>query len=95
MLTLGDHLVDGPPHLLETQHLSGPFIINADGQADVSAASHRSTGTTIRCAAAHIDNVAAYGRVAAESLITIQIEEEITSAILNKLINNVRTRDVL
>ena len=39
-------------------------------------------------------NVAAYRRVAAESLITIQVEE-ITPAILNKLVDSVHTLDVL
>ena len=39
-------------------------------------------------------NVAAYRRVAAESLITMQVEE-ITPAMLDKLVNSVRTLDVL
>ena len=39
-------------------------------------------------------NVAAYRRVAAESLITVQVEE-ITSTMLNKLVDSVRTLDVL
>ncbi|KAF8552632.1 hypothetical protein OG21DRAFT_1511290 [Imleria badia] len=39
-------------------------------------------------------NVAAYGRVASESLITVQVEE-ITLTILNKLIDSVRVLDVL
>jgi hypothetical protein len=42
----------------------------------------------------NLGNVAAYGRVAAESLITVQIEE-ITPTILNKLIDSVRMLDVL
>jgi hypothetical protein len=42
----------------------------------------------------HRSNVAAYRRVAAESLITVQIEE-ITPTILNKLVDSVRTLDVL
>ena len=42
----------------------------------------------------HLDNVAAYRRVAAESLITVQVEE-ITPTMLNKLIDSVRTLDVL
>jgi hypothetical protein len=42
----------------------------------------------------NLSNVAAYRRVAAESLITVQVEE-ITPAILNKLIDSVRTLDVL
>ena len=42
----------------------------------------------------HLGNVAAYRRVAAESLITVQVEE-ITPAILNKLVDSVRTLDVL
>ena len=42
----------------------------------------------------HRSNVAAYRRVAAESLITIQVEE-ITPTILNKLVDSVRTLDVL
>ena len=41
-----------------------------------------------------LSNVAAYRRVAAESLITVQVEE-ITPAILNKLVDSVRTLDVL
>ena len=41
-----------------------------------------------------LSNVAAYRRVAAESLITVQVEE-ITPTILNKLVNCVRTLDVL
>ena len=41
-----------------------------------------------------LSNVAAYRRVAAESLITVQVEE-ITPMILNKLVNCVRTLDVL
>ena len=39
-------------------------------------------------------NVAAYSRVAAESLITAQVEE-ITPAVLNKLVDSVRVLDVL
>ena len=39
-------------------------------------------------------NVAAYRRVATESLITVQVEE-ITPTILNKLVDSVRTLDVL
>ena len=42
----------------------------------------------------HPGNVAAYRRVAAESLITIQVEE-ITPTMLDKLINSIRTLDVL
>ena len=42
----------------------------------------------------NLGNVAAYRRVAAESLITVQVEE-ITPTILNKLIDSVRTLDVL
>ena len=42
----------------------------------------------------HLGNVAAYRRVAAESLITVQVEE-ITPVILNKLVDSVRTLDVL
>ena len=42
----------------------------------------------------HLGNVAAYRRVAAESLITVQVEE-ITPPVLNKLIDSVRTLDVL
>ncbi|KAF8552354.1 hypothetical protein OG21DRAFT_150336 [Imleria badia] len=42
----------------------------------------------------HLGNVAAYRRVAAESLITVQVEE-ITPTILHKLVNSVRTLDVL
>ena len=42
----------------------------------------------------NLSNVAAYRRVAAESLITVQVEE-ITPAILNKLVDSVRTLDVL
>ena len=42
----------------------------------------------------HLGNVAAYRRVAADSLITAQVEE-ITPAILNKLINSVHVLDVL
>jgi hypothetical protein len=42
----------------------------------------------------HRSNVAAYRRVAADSLITVQLEE-ITPAILNKLVDSVRTLDVL
>jgi hypothetical protein len=41
-----------------------------------------------------LDNVAAYRRVTAESPITVQVEE-ITPAILNKLVDSVRTVDVL
>ena len=41
-----------------------------------------------------LGNVAAYRRVAAESLITVQVEE-ITPTILNKLVDCVRTLDVL
>ncbi|KAF8547643.1 hypothetical protein OG21DRAFT_1490030 [Imleria badia] len=44
--------------------------------------------------APHPGYVAAYRRVAAESLIVVQIEE-ITPAILNKLIESVRTVDVI
>jgi hypothetical protein len=39
-------------------------------------------------------NVAAYGRVAAEGLITVQVEE-ITPTILNKLVDSVRTPDLV
>ena len=39
-------------------------------------------------------NVAAYRRVAAESLITVQVDE-ITPTMLNKLVDSVRTLDVL
>ena len=42
----------------------------------------------------HLGYVAAYRRVATESLITVQVEE-ITPAILNKLVDCVRTLDVL
>ena len=42
----------------------------------------------------NLGNVAAYRRVATESLITVQVEE-ITPMILNKLIDSVRTLDVL
>ena len=42
----------------------------------------------------NLSNVAAYRRVAAESLITVQVEE-ITPAILNELVDSVRTLDVL
>ena len=42
----------------------------------------------------HPSNVAAYRRVAAESLITVQVEE-ITPTMLDKVINSVRTLDVL
>jgi hypothetical protein len=42
----------------------------------------------------NLGNVAAYRRVAAESLITVQVEE-ITPTILNKLIDSVRMLDVL
>ena len=42
----------------------------------------------------HPGSVASYRRVAAESLITIQVEE-ITPTMLDKLINSVRTLDVL
>ena len=42
----------------------------------------------------HPGNVAAYKRVAAESLITVQVEE-ITPVMLDKVINSVRTLDVL
>ena len=42
----------------------------------------------------NLSNVAAYRRVATESLITVQVEE-ITPAILNKLVDSVRTLDVL
>ena len=41
-----------------------------------------------------LSNVGVYRRVAAESLITVQVEE-ITPMILNKLIDSVRTLDVL
>ncbi|KAF8546775.1 hypothetical protein OG21DRAFT_1517904 [Imleria badia] len=41
-----------------------------------------------------VGNVAAYRRVAAESLITVQVEE-ITPTILNKLVDSVRVLDVL
>ena len=44
--------------------------------------------------APNLSNVAAYRRVAAESLITVQIEE-ITPTMLNKLVDSVRTLDVL
>ena len=39
-------------------------------------------------------NVAAFRRVAAESLITVQVDE-ITPTMLNKLVDSVRTLDVL
>ena len=39
-------------------------------------------------------NVSAYRRVAAESLITVQVDE-ITPTMLNKLVDSVRTLDVL
>ena len=42
----------------------------------------------------HPGSVASYRRVAAESLITIQVEE-ITLTMLDKVINSVRTLDVL
>ena len=42
----------------------------------------------------NLGNVAAYSRVAAESLITVQVEE-ITPAVLNKLVDSVRVLDVL
>ena len=42
----------------------------------------------------HPGNVAAYQRVAAESLITFQVED-ITQTMLDKLVNSVRTLDVL
>jgi hypothetical protein len=42
----------------------------------------------------NLDNVAAYRRVTAESPITVQVEE-ITPAILNKLVDSVHTVDVL
>ena len=42
----------------------------------------------------NLTSVAAYRRVATESLITVQVEE-ITPAILNKLVDSVRTLDVL
>ncbi|KAF8553229.1 TPR-like protein [Imleria badia] len=42
-----------------------------------------------------LSNVAAYRRVAAESLITVQVVEEVTSTMLDKLVNSVRTLDVL
>ena len=42
----------------------------------------------------HVGKVAAYRRVAAESLITVRVEE-MTPTILSKLIDNVRTLDVL
>ena len=42
----------------------------------------------------HRSNVAAYRRVAAESLITVRVEE-ITPTILSKLVDSVRTLDVL
>ena len=42
----------------------------------------------------HLGNVAAYRRVATESLITVQVEE-ITPTMLDKLVNSVRTLDVL
>ena len=42
----------------------------------------------------NLGNVAAYKRVATESLITVQVEE-ITPTMLNKLIDSVRTLDVL
>ena len=41
-----------------------------------------------------LSSVAAYRRVAAESLITVQVEE-ITPTTLNKLVDSVRTLDVL
>ncbi|KAF8553154.1 hypothetical protein OG21DRAFT_1485613 [Imleria badia] len=44
--------------------------------------------------AAHPGNVSAYRRVAAESLIIVQVEE-ITPSLLNKLVDSVRTMDVL
>jgi hypothetical protein len=42
----------------------------------------------------HLSNVAAYRRVAVESVIIVQVEE-ITPTILDKLVNSVRTLDVL
>ena len=42
----------------------------------------------------HLTKVAAYRRVATDSLITVQMEE-ITAAILNKVVDSVRTLDVL
>ena len=42
----------------------------------------------------NLSNVAAYRRVATESVITVQVEE-ITLAILNRLVDSVRTLDVL
>ena len=42
----------------------------------------------------HLGNVAAYRRAAAESLIIVQVEE-ITPSILDKLVDTVRTLDVL
>ena len=42
----------------------------------------------------HLGGVAAYGRVAAESLITVQVEE-ITPTMLAKLVGSVQTLDVL
>ena len=42
----------------------------------------------------NLGNVAAYSRVAAESLITVQVED-ITAAVLNKLADSVRVLDVL
>ena len=42
----------------------------------------------------NLGNVAAYRRVAAESLITVRVEE-ITPAVLNKLVDSVRVLDVL
>ena len=44
--------------------------------------------------APNLGNVAAFRRVAAESLITVQVED-ITPAMLNKLVNSVRILDVL
>jgi len=41
-----------------------------------------------------IGNVAAFRRVSAESLITVQVED-ITPAVLNKLVDSVRVLDVL
>ena len=42
----------------------------------------------------HLGNVAAYKRVVAENLITVQMEG-VTPTMLNKLVDSVRTLDVL
>lgn len=42
-----------------------------------------------------LDSVAAYKRIATESLITVQVAEEMTLTVLNKLVDGVRILDVL